>query len=108
MVKKYNYGKPLLSLNRIISVLELRYGIPTSSILGRSRTPSVAAARAHAMYICREFGGMTFVQIGEVFNRRHTTVIKACWNVRSHLSSSKKFVSEYNEVLREILGRKRL
>lgn len=98
----------MISLKRIIEVLEKRYGIHDGSILSLEGSLKVAYARQHAMHICRNLGKMSYLQIAEVFDRKHPTVMHNCKKVDKWLKESNKFVKEYNDILREILGKQRL
>lgn len=85
----------------IISTLEDYYGIPKDSLLTETRVQTIAIPRLIAMYICRTLGGMTYVEIGDVFNRNHSTVIRGCLRVKK-LMEHKKFLKQYNQILKEI------
>ncbi|CAB4120897.1 Chromosomal replication initiator, DnaA C-terminal [uncultured Caudovirales phage] len=85
----------------IVSAIEDTYDIPCNSIMSEERTKNIAEARMVAMYICRTLGGMTYVEIGEIFHRKHTTAMHACRFVKGMLKT-KVFLQQYNALLKLI------
>lgn len=61
------------------------FGVDVEDILGRSRTQTVALARAMAMHLVRELTVFSYPEIGEAFDRNHTTVIMAVRRFKSIL-----------------------
>ena len=51
----------------------------TSVILGRSRRPDIAAFRSAVLDALRQHFGMTYAELGKIFDDRdHSTIINAC------------------------------
>lgn len=75
------------------------YGIPTSQMIDRNRTTRVVIARQVAMSIARKITKQTLDEIGQQFGRDHGTVTHAVVSCEDRLSTGKRFVLEYAEVL---------
>jgi xanthine/CO dehydrogenase XdhC/CoxF family maturation factor len=60
------------------------FAISAARLYGRQRTYKVADARAAAMYLCRTLTRLTYEELGEIFQRDHTSVIHGarCAKVR--------------------------
>ena len=65
--------------NYVLDLVSRHHGIPVEEIVGSNQTRQIAWARMVAMYVLREKGGRTLVDVGQVFHRDHSTV---CSNVQ--------------------------
>ena len=64
------------------------YNIRVEDLSAKIRTKEIAAARQVAMYLAREFAGLSLPKIGEEFGGRdHTTVMHACEKIRASLKT---------------------
>ncbi|WP_201456873.1 chromosomal replication initiator protein DnaA [Chlamydia sp. 17-3921] len=61
----------------IIRAVSRYYGITQESILGRSQSREHVLPRQVAMYLCRQQLALSFVRIGDIFSRDHSTVISS-------------------------------
>lgn len=61
----------------IIAVCSEQAGVSVESILGDSRNQFVVLARQQAMWLAAKETGLSYVSIGKIFNRDHTTVLHA-------------------------------
>jgi chromosomal replication initiator protein len=61
------------------------FGVDVEDIMGRSRSQTIALARAMAMHLTRELTVFSYPEIGEAFDRNHTTVIMAVRRFRALL-----------------------
>lgn len=61
------------------------FGVDVEDLLGRSRSQTIAMARAAAMHLTRELTIFSYPEIGEAFDRNHTTVIMAVRRFRTLL-----------------------
>lgn len=66
-----------LSQQKIVQTVAEFYGIKIEDILGRSQAQEYTAPRQIAMYLCREKIKAPFTQIGQFFQRDHSTVISS-------------------------------
>jgi chromosomal replication initiator protein len=72
-------------VDRIIHGIETSYNLNEGSIKSRSRTRTVAYARAKAMYWVRKELGFSYTEVGEIFNRDHSTVVHACKKIQEEM-----------------------
>lgn len=63
----------------IVDIVADHYGITSQEIYSKNRSKKVAYPRQIAMYLCRKFLSMSFVDIGKsIGDKDHSTVIHAC------------------------------
>lgn len=85
----------------IVKTIEEVRDIPTGSLLTDSKNRGIAVSRLIAMYICRVLGGMTYTEIGNIFNRDYSTIIRGCVRIKT-LMKNPDFLKEYNKILKTI------
>lgn len=71
----------------IIARVAEYYHLSPEQILSPVRTAQIALARRISMYLCRYLIGSSFIRIGEVFKRDHSTVITAVDKVDRELKT---------------------
>lgn len=63
----------------IVDIVADHYGITSQEIYSKNRSKKVAYPRQIAMYLCRKYLSMSFVDIGKsIGDKDHSTVIHAC------------------------------
>lgn len=60
-------------------------GVPMLAMTGRSRKDRIVTARHLAMAITRLKTNLSLVEVGELFNRDHGTVIHACRSIATRM-----------------------
>ncbi len=70
-------GNSLHRVRCIVAVCSEQAGISAEAILGDSRNQIVVLARQQAMWLAAKETGLSYVSIGKIFNRDHTTVLHA-------------------------------
>ncbi len=78
----------MINPSSIIKEVENLFHLPEGAILKPDRKPRVSEARGVAMYITREACSMSYPELGEYFNRDHTTVMANCKKIEKILSHS--------------------
>lgn len=73
-------------IQKIFDLIEEKYGVSKEDLVSENRKKCVADARALSMYLMRTGLGFAFKHIGEIFNRKHSSVIFACRKVEKQLS----------------------
>lgn len=73
-------------------------GIKKEDILSCSRSKDIANARRLAMYMCREITQMSLPEIGEAFNKNHTTVLYSYDKIKKDAQTSKELEETINEL----------
>ena len=89
----------VLSIESVQSTVSTVYKINLDSMVGKGRTKEVAEARMVAMYLTREFTGLSLKTIGLYFGGRdHSTVVHACRWVEERLQSDSVFARQINDL----------
>jgi chromosomal replication initiator protein len=66
------------------------FDVTVKDLQSSARNQKVSKARQIAVYICREFLGMSYESIGEFFDKKHTTVMYSCNNIAEKISNDKE------------------
>jgi len=77
---------PSYDMDRIIGFVCRSFDLTLSELQSKSRKQQVVIARNTAFYLARQNTELSFKEIGECFNRKHSTVIKGVSNVEKELS----------------------
>jgi chromosomal replication initiator protein len=92
-----------VSLEGILDVAALYFGVSVADLTGRGRSARIALQRQVVMYVMREETGASLPQIGRALGGRdHTTVIHGCERVARHIESDpnlRRQVAELREQL---------
>ncbi len=73
-------------LPTIIRLVCESYGLEQRQLCSRSRRRECVLGRNTAYYLARKHTELSLEEIGEMFNRRHSTVIKGITSVERELS----------------------
>ncbi|MGN1408602.1 MAG: chromosomal replication initiator protein DnaA [Eubacteriales bacterium] len=90
------------TIDRIIECVSRRYNVSVEEIMGKSRKKETKTARNVAMYVVRSVTGSSLPQIGQVFDRDHSTVHSNISMIESELSSDPVLEATINEIMKEI------
>ena len=77
-----------LPVSTVLSCVARHFGLRIRDLHSTSRSPRIATPRQIAMYLVRGHCGLSFPEIGQRFNRHHTTVMHACRRVEDLLDGS--------------------
>lgn len=83
----------------VIMATSSAFGIPVDKLLGPERPNHIAFARMAAMYVMREKLQMTLIDIGQVFNKDHGTVLHAVRRVPKLIKSNRLFAENLKKVI---------
>lgn len=64
-----------ITIESIIHIISFQFGLTINDIKGKSRKKNIVYPRQLAMYIARQITTFTVSEIGNVFNRDHSTVL---------------------------------
>jgi len=73
----------------IVNAVAKELKIDVKMLFGSIRVKDVCYARSLAMYLCHNIGGMNYVEIGQKFNRNHSTVISSVNKIEKMIQSEK-------------------
>lgn len=75
-----------LSLEAVVNLVCRSFQLSPSQLASRSRRQDLVVARNTAFYLLRKHTDMTLEEIGERFNRRHSTVLKGITGLEREMS----------------------
>lgn len=90
----------------LVSEIESHYHLKQGTLIEARRTKTIANARIIAMYLMRHLYRFSYFEIGNYFNRDHSTVVKNCKKVVNYLNANKEhqlskdimmFIKKFNE-----------
>ncbi len=93
-------GKRRITVEMVQNAVEDFYGVPHKELVGKNRKREVAQTRQIAIYLCRELSETTLKNIGEAFNRDHSTVMHSCEMVTARMQEDRNLREEL-EAIRE-------
>lgn len=76
VLQNYKLDSPTLDLDRIVSFVCQAYGLGLDELRSKSRKKDRVIARNTAFYLARKHTELSLADIGQRFNRKHSTVIK--------------------------------
>ncbi|WP_213357750.1 chromosomal replication initiator protein DnaA [Chlamydiifrater phoenicopteri] len=82
-----------LTPQKIVQSVASQCGISVDDLLGRSQSREYVLPRQIAMYLCRSHLSLSYMKIGEIFSRDHSTVISSIRLVSKALESGDREIS---------------
>lgn len=99
VARAVNLEKRELSPDDILSAVCQHYGIKQKEMASKSRKKNVALPRQLAIYLIHKYAGTPYSQIGQRFGGRdHSTIIHACNQISTRISTDKVFRREVEEL----------
>ncbi len=86
VLENYSQAQQKPSLKSISEFVCNTFELPLNKLHSKSRKKQVVLARNTAFYLARKFTDFSLKDIGEHFNRRHSTVLKGITNVEKEIS----------------------
>lgn len=103
-ILKYTLGgQPTISISDVQKIVANYFNIKISDLTGDRRHRSISRPRQIAMFICRKFLNFSFPDIGQRFNKDHSSVIAATRNIEN-LVSSEQSIRDSIEAIKRQLG----
>jgi chromosomal replication initiator protein len=91
--------KKIISSEKIVEIVAQFFEICTSDVLGRSQAQECSLPRHIVMYICRAYLYLSFVKIGKIFSRDHSTVMACVKNIEKKIAEQNTAVTScLNEI----------
>jgi len=91
-----------LQPSKIIDHVSRYYSIPISALEGRWRKREVVLARQMVMFLLRTYTSMSLKDVGETFNRDHTTVIYSVDTVKDICDTDEKVRRDRNILMMQL------
>jgi len=87
-------GDTMTPIQKLQDRLVRYYGFTLRDLLGPNRSHTRSRARHVGMWIARERFGLSLVEIGQAFDRNHSTVFSALKTMRAKLDTDPELRSE--------------
>ena len=91
-----------LSESDIIDSVANYYHLSSEQIYSKVRTAQIALARRICMYLCRIMIGSSYIKIGEVFERDHSTVMTAVDKVGKEIKTDSQLSTAIQEIKKNL------
>lgn len=93
-----------LTSDMIIAGVCDHYRVRRQKLIGKSRPKNIAFPRQVAMYLCREMLNLSYGEIGNIFDRDHTTVLYAYEKIYNELQkrSNPEMIEDIERLKKEI------
>ena len=104
-VKKIiNYSEKTKNItpDTIVDEVARYYNISPADIKGTGRSQKIAEARQVAIYICRDLTKQSFPQIGDFFDKKHTTVLYSYEKVKEELGYNNGLATIISAITKKI------
>lgn len=91
-----------LTENDIVESVASYYQMTAEQIYSKIRTAQIALARRICMYLCRTMLGSSYIKIGEVFKRDHSTVMTAVEKVGKEIKTDSQLATAIQDIKKSL------
>ncbi len=91
-----------LTLPYIVSIVAEHYTIPSTMIFSKNKEANIAYPRHIAIYLCKKYLSMSYVEIGKAFNRDHSTVMASFRKVEKDIKEDPNTASTIDLLVKKI------
>jgi chromosomal replication initiator protein len=91
-----------ISIDDVLKVISSFYSIKPSDLKSSRRSRSISRPRQIAMYICRNYLNATYPDIGNHFNKDHSTAIAAIRNVDKMIKTDPSVKDAVDSIKRQL------
>jgi chromosomal replication initiator protein len=96
-----NLEKREITMENVLQTITEQMGTTQKELFSKSRKQSLVRCRQLAMYLTHKYTNMAYAEIGRRFGGRdHTTVIHACSQISTRISSD----ADYRHQVEELEG----
>ena len=86
VLKQFAEQNQIIDLDSIVRTVCRAFGIRPDDIVSKSRKANLVSARNSIFYLARKHTSLTLAEIGQSFNRTHTSVIKGISSLEREIS----------------------
>ena len=97
-ILKCKENQDRITFDNIANVTSNYYEVDVRDIKGTSRSQKVSNARQLCIYLCRELTNESFENIGEFFNKKHTTALYAYDQIKKKSITSTEISNSIREI----------
>ncbi|MBQ7386863.1 MAG: chromosomal replication initiator protein DnaA [Clostridia bacterium] len=93
-----------IMIERIISAVSKKYGVPVEDIKSKKKTDNIANARHVAIYIIKKLLNLSYPSIGQIFGRDHSTVISSVNKVELNIRTKNNYEADIQSIIKDVKG----
>ena len=93
----------VVTIDSVILQITKSYNLSKGDLLSKSRNGEIALARQIAMYLVRSMTNLSFVAIGQAFNRDHSTVMHALTKIEKMMKEDNTFRENIENLKKSLL-----
>ena len=99
VARMVNLEKREITMENVLQTITEQFGATQKELFSKSRKQSLVRCRQLAMYLTHKYTNMAYAEIGRRFGGRdHTTVIHACTQISTRISSDSDYRHQVEEV----------
>jgi len=91
-----------LTLKEIQEAVAKKFSVSMEQILSMERTQSLVTPRQLAMYIARKYTTKSLLEIGEVFEKSHATILHGVKSIKNKLDTEPDLKETLDEILKDL------
>ncbi len=94
-----------LTLERIVASVADHYSLSLDELIGKSQSRNAVTCRQLAMYLCRDLLKSPYMQIGDLFQRDHSTVMSAIRQAEKQMNTpGSELALAYNAIQQKLMS----
>ena len=86
-------------VNRLIKRVCEAFEVSNKELKGKRNLRHIVEPRKVAMYIMREHYKITIMEVGNCFNRHHSTVLASCKSIEGFMQFDRDFKNKVNNLI---------
>lgn len=91
-----------VTVDKVLDIVSSTFGVPVNDLKSEKRQANIAQARQVSMYVIKEVTELTLQEIGDVFGKKHSTVLHSIDACKEKMNDDPKFKNNVNNIIRDI------
>ncbi len=100
-----DYQPTSVTVKKIVAYVAKEFGISESDILSDKRQANVVLARQITMYVIKEVTDLKLQEVGNYFNKNHTTVLYAINQAKEKMAANPQYKALARNAVNEFQNR---
>lgn len=98
--------KTPIKIIKVEEAISMASGISIKEMRNKGRIKSMVDARMGVWYMCHDFLGYSYILLGKIYNRHHTTIMNGVKKIRKDDIAISRIYSGIRKICPEVLERK--
>ena len=91
-----------ITVDRVLEEVALAFDVTADEIKSKSRKANISLARKVSIYILKEVKGLTFVQIGNILDKNHSTMTIHYQDIVDSFETNKQFKETIDDIIKNL------